>query len=187
MEKFEILKPYHTEHYQRFFEHQIYQKKYPNIRMLSALTLTSQECARRALSWNIIYLEKDITALINPEVLNLLLQYNNLVLAGGAVIDLLQDDKPRDYDLFMIGDNHKLLSFIRCKYEHVETINAISITINDTDVQFIKRVYDNPIHIIGGFDLDVCRFAYQPHCGAYCTIPAYFTLNTGQLIVHHPR
>ena len=82
----------------------------------------------------------------------------------------LQKVEINDYDIFFT----KLPSFDYSKLNILETMSSISVLsfneklanyfeINDTKkLQFVKRVYNNFNNIIGGFDLDPCRFIQVP-------------------------
>lgn len=75
-----------------------------------------------------------------------------------------------DYDIFFT----KMPCFHYKKSNVIETVSAISIhskneelenyfeTTESHKLQFIKRIYNSPNNIIGGFDLDPCRFLSYP-------------------------
>jgi hypothetical protein len=137
----------------------------------------SQEFSRKICEWNVYYIK---TVKVPQEVSNYL--NKNRILAGGAVLDLLCDKTPKDFDIFFI---HKLpskfLDRIRKNNEYYESIN--SITIKDK-IQFIKRLYENANRVIGGFDLDACRF-YMNHYGEiYGTATALTTKKNNNIIIN---
>ena len=110
-------------------------------------------------------------------------------MAGGAVLSLLQSRIPRDYDIFFINKIPvKFIEKIKKTDDCIESLNCITIKVYesfyDREVQFIKRVYDNPARVIGGFDLDACRF-YMDHNGdVYGTATAVETLLTKNLYIN---
>lgn len=144
--------------------------KLPNVLLLNMLYIALQECSRRACLWQLYTITEKLQL---PPVIEELLSHNSVWLAGGAVIDILMGKKPKDYDMFLIGDileTQIFLSSIRKRYKCIESINSITVMMADIDsegeeimleVQFIKRVYDSPAHIIGGFDIDASRFIYR--------------------------
>jgi hypothetical protein len=86
----------------------------------------------------------------------------NFVLAGGVLTNILMNlsIKRCDYDIFYVGSALGLaekLNEIRKNNSYIETENSITIVVNGYKIQFIKRVYSQVNHIVGGFDLDPCR------------------------------
>lgn len=78
-----------------------------------------------------------------------------------------------DYDIFFT----EMPRFHYTKVNVLETVGAISVhsknkelenyfeTTESHKLQFIKRIYNAPNNIIGGFDLDPCRFLFtSEHC-----------------------
>lgn len=82
----------------------------------------------------------------------------------------LEKAEVHDYDIFFTA----MPTFKYSKKNVLETVSSISILsqnselsnyfeITDTcKLQFIKRIYNTPNNIIGGFDLDPCRFIQVP-------------------------
>jgi hypothetical protein len=70
------------------------------------------------------------------------------------------------------------------KNKYFESINCITIKNSGSDVQFIKRLYENENRVIGGFDLDACRF-YMNHRGeVYGTATAILSLRGRKILIN---
>ena len=83
--------------------------------------------------------------IILPEEVTSLLFTNNLILAGGSVVDIMCGRRNvNDYDLFCIGSRPK--SFHEDTW--IESKNCLT-TLSKPKIQVIKRIYDNPGQVIG--------------------------------------
>lgn len=96
----------------------------------------------------------------------------NLVMAGGAILAVLIDRTPSDYDFFffnlkeeeimanveaIINDLKKLFMIVVYR-----STSVVTIVISNTYVfQFILREYPNKASIIYGFDLSMSQFLYD--------------------------
>eukprot|EP01091_Cochliopodium_minus_P016194 TRINITY_DN598_c0_g1_i1.p1 TRINITY_DN598_c0_g1~~TRINITY_DN598_c0_g1_i1.p1 ORF type:complete len:532 (+),score=139.14 TRINITY_DN598_c0_g1_i1:79-1674(+) len=111
--------------------------------------------------------EKANGATIDAEVLQLLYENEgNLILAGGSIVDLLKGRSAwiKDYDLFCIG---KRPSF-KFEDKSIETSKSIT-TLTKPVLQIVKRIYDSPEQVIGGFDLDSSRFYMNSNLEVFTT------------------
>jgi len=149
-------------------------KEYPVLREISELILIANECSRKIVNWDLITLDANIKL---PEIVAYYLENPHLYLAGGAVCDLYNGKRPNDYDMFYVcNDTDAVAKFqlflqnIR-KHKHYETANCISIYIDAHRLQFIKRVYCSPGAVVGGFDMEPCKFIYKTK--VQCTHGAY--------------
>lgn len=146
----------------------------------------SQEFSRKICDWNLVYIthiDHFIKYHLSP----------NRILAGGAVIDILKERTPHDYDIFFINKlPTKFIEKLKKKENYFESIHCIGIETDTKDprdnthskIQFIKRLYDNPARVIGGFDLDACRF-FMNHIGEiYATPTALFVLQTNKIVIN---
>eukprot|EP01091_Cochliopodium_minus_P021423 TRINITY_DN979_c0_g2_i5.p1 TRINITY_DN979_c0_g2~~TRINITY_DN979_c0_g2_i5.p1 ORF type:complete len:513 (+),score=149.67 TRINITY_DN979_c0_g2_i5:201-1541(+) len=102
-------------------------------------------------------------ATIPVEVYEHMMNNNNLILAGGAVVDFLLGRSPKDYDLFCIETR----PIFRTE-NWIETSFSIS-SLSRPKIQLIKRIYDNPEQVIGGFDLDSSRFYMNSNLEVFST------------------
>jgi hypothetical protein len=134
------------------------------LEQLSTAILIENECSRKIINWDLLDINVEID--LPGIVLNYL---DNWYLAGGAVCDLYRGKKPNDYDLFYVNDDcdaavqlQNLLQMLR-KNKHYETANCISIKDAGYKIQFIKRVYRAPDQVVGGFDMEPCKFIYKTH------------------------
>jgi len=128
---------------------------------LSTAILIENECSRKITNWDLLDLNTQITL---PEIVEYYLENPHWYLAGGAVCDLYRGRTPNDYDLFYVNNDcdataqlQKFLHTLR-KVEYYETKNCISVKYNEIKLQFIKRVYNSPDQVIGGFDMEPSKF-----------------------------
>jgi hypothetical protein len=131
---------------------------------ISTAVLIENECSRKIANWDLLDLDVEITL---PEIVEYYLNDSCWYLAGGAVCDLYRDRRPNDYDLFYVNDApdaavclQEFLQTLR-KNKHYETKNCITVVLDDIIIQFIKRVYRAPDQVVGGFDLEPCKFIYK--------------------------
>jgi hypothetical protein len=125
-----------------------------------------------------------------------------LFLCGGAVLSLMEDSSPNDFDMFFSCDsteeadkylalclNHidsKISDSTSCANIHVITVNIIGLKI-----QFIKRLYPSPISILDGFDLPGCKYGFgidglfTTISGAVAYITMSFPIDTKQITTSH--
>jgi hypothetical protein len=101
---------------------------------------------------------------------------NNVVIAGGAIINNILSLKETDYDIYFVDDTGKKdikviiqnyckwldASFeITCySFSNIALTFTIKINEKDIKIQLIKKLYHNAAHILCGFDLPACMFAY---------------------------
>ena len=143
----------------------------------------SQEFSRKICEWNIYYIKTVEVGLIS-EFLN-----KNRILAGGAVSNILSyeegDREDSDYDIFFVKKNPcKFLEKIRNNYDYYETFNSISINYKKIKIQFIKRLYENENRVVGGFDLDPCRFFMNHKGEIYGTANAIKSLENRRMYIN---
>ena len=145
----------------------------------NCLTMATQECSRRSMSWRLMCLNQPLMAMIPTAVLELMQINDCIVLAGGAVLDLIHGKTPNDYDLFFVTKNvfeaNVILDQMRRTKDYAETANAITIIMGSCQVQFIKRCYESVDHVVGGFDLDPCRIVYWQG-RAWCTATCWLSM-----------
>lgn len=141
--------------------------------------IASYECSRKCMSWELM--EYPAYIIIPDNIYEYI--KNGFCLAGGAIIDLIEGREPKDWDLFILPTtNLKYLNSINfLNQKKYETINSIGYG----NIQIIKRLYDSPEHIIGGFDLDASRFIYygsEPRI--LCTPSAYLSLQNKEIYIN---
>lgn len=130
------------------------------VRQNYAKEILRHEFSRFCCYWDLIKYKR---INLNPEIEVFLEKYQNLYLAGGALVSILLDSKVNDYDMFYVGDTYEftnLLDNIRNEHDTIETLNSVSFNISGNKIQIIKRVYGEINHIVGGFDIDACRLIY---------------------------
>jgi hypothetical protein len=111
-------------------------------------------------------------------------------LCGGAILSILKQQIPDDYDLFFHSDSvDEIDDIFNTCLNYLESLNQndldnivnysrsqyiMNVKINNDnfygDIQFIKRVYKTKEHILLGFDLAPSRFGYNPKDGIFTTI-----------------
>ena len=151
---------------------------------LSEQCILLQEFSRKSLNWPMIkvgrwiqngnlYFLKSSFPFITPveiemeaEMISRLISNQSLILAGGAVIDMLMGKHPRDYDFFCVNKRPNIK-----QEEMIETSFSYS-TIDPPKIQIIKRIYESPEQIIGGFDLDSSRFYMDSNLDIFCSVGA---------------
>jgi len=109
-------------------------------------------------SWRLYDLPHQITL---PEPVCTYLKVPGVYLAGGALISMLIDKPVKDYDLFFVGEPHEFAEIARNFNADHESRFALTKITKGCMIQLIKRVFNTPDQIIGGFDLDPCRFIYK--------------------------
>jgi hypothetical protein len=104
------------------------------------------------------------------------------VLAGGSVIGALRKGKYDDLDIFIISDSidWKLIDmavdYIRNSYQKVSIVMSKGLIQSNKGIQIILRCIPSIHHLLHGFDLPHCAFAYDGkriYCtklGIYCFI-----------------
>ena len=161
MEYFKKIKIGEIEEKKKKIEKVTEEDMYNNI-----LNIASYENSRRCLTWELIEYPGN---LFIPDYVYEYIK-NGFCLAGGAIIDLIENRKPKDYDLFIIPETN--LGFLNDEYDYI-TSNAIGYG----DIQIVKRKYDSPMQIIGGFDIDASRFIYYQN-RILCTPSAFLSLKS---------
>lgn len=103
-------------------------------------------------------------------------------LCGGAIINILKDKYPSDYDLFFHCDsveeadgllNKCLLLLLKNDYyslKYSRSRYVLSVTTENFTIQFIRRVYQSKEQVLFGFDLAASRLGYDYVDGLYATI-----------------
>ncbi len=175
-----ILKQY----YKSLFDN--FQKKViilPHLKPVFAL-ICSQEFCRKTRKWPLIYL-------CNKQ-LPIPLQKHQYI-AGGAVLSIMLQQNIKDIDVFLTKSpklyKDKLINYSKT-CGTIVSIHAITITRyskelknyielygikpNHKHIQIVKRIYEYPDQIIGGFDLDSCRFLMDYKGDIYTTYSGYF-------------
>lgn len=122
------------------------------------------------------------------------INWNNLVVAGGAVLDSLNVDKHEskgDIDMFIYGldeqeANNKLIEIyntIKRNNPHTticfRSANTVTIVSEYPfrHMQIILRLYKSPAEILMGFDVDSCSVAYDGK-DVWATPRCYYSLVT---------
>lgn len=116
----------------------------------------------------------------------------HISLCGGAVLDILHDKAPNDFDLFFHGLNieqteellEKCLKCIKdsrngdsVSYRRSAGVITAEFYANrQNEIQFIRRIYQTKDQVLLGFDLSVCRSGYNPYDGFFTTIDGGFAL-----------
>ena len=136
-----------------YIEKKVWKSVDPNI-LRNKYHILGQEFSRRCMFWEIIRIPVPIT--LPPIILEILVK-PGIYLAGGAIPSLFRRQYVADWDIFYT-DVSSFNSIISRYNEYYETENAITVYTEGLTLQFIKRQYQEPEHIIGGFDLDICRF-----------------------------
>lgn len=171
MEKYSTPKPYISTHTKN-----------------NILSIISQEASRHSMTWKKIVTGDSIK--IPYEIEKFLTGEGNLriYLAGGAIVSILQGRTPIDWDLFFVGSVYDVSNFLEKIKEnnYVETSNSITITCDNYKIQFIKRVYDNMMHIIGGFDIDASRLIYDAYSKEVITTPDGLLSHKNKVIYINP-
>ena len=108
-------------------------------------------------------------------------------LCGGAIISILRNEMPNDYDLFFHSDSvdeiddifnecldelNKISSIADIRYSRSKYLMNVNVEYGDFygDLEFIKRVYKTKEQVLFGFDLAPCRIGYNPKDGIFATI-----------------
>jgi len=158
----------------------------------------AQEFSRKIVSWNLIHLGKfDLDIHLYPG------EY----LAGGAVLTKIREAYTRgkivlvngtrvkknkwvhdreinDYDIFFTRYPEERLREI-VHAPRIETPRYISYTDKkNRKIQLIKRIYASPDQIIGGFDVDPCRFIQDADGNVFTTHGGLYSLFTGDQIIN---
>lgn len=148
----------------------------------SALFIAYQEINRKYLTWRSMPTAFHIKL---PPIVEYFLSFPEIYLAGGAVVSAAADRSIKDYDMFFVGHIeavNQIVEKIRSEHECHESRFCITIYVECHKIQFIKRVYESPDHIIGGFDLDICRFYYKQ--GVWGLPTSVFTYDTGKAVIN---
>lgn len=100
------------------------------------------------------------------EILELMWLFpGKLVLAGGAVAGaVVRHTKPgHDFDMYVVGSESDADAILTAAKQLLNvgqtthTGNAITMLVDDTVVQFVLRLYDDPVHVIEFFDIPPCK------------------------------
>jgi hypothetical protein len=126
---------------------------------------------------------------------------NNLLVAGGAVVNALGQAAPQqqgrlgDVDLFFYGcDEDRATALLRRVVDHlmaqdgapmlVRGAHHVSVVFGGGEIyQFILRLFRDPLQVLASFDLPVCRCGFAPALGVVATEGAAFALATSLLLV----
>lgn len=97
--------------------------------------------------------------------------WNNIILAGGAVVRLIGDFLPGDLDFFLYGLNEEeanekikqiLIGYSETYRVAIRTKNTLNIYFADLPkVSIILRLYKDPMEVLSGFDIDPARCYYD--------------------------
>jgi len=158
----------------------------------------AQEFSRKIVSWNLVHLGK-----FSLDVY----LYPGEYLAGGAVFAKISGPHARgeiilangtrvnkkkwmrggqinDYDIFFTVYPEERLREL-ADVSRIETPRYISYTdAGDRKIQLIKRIYASPDQIIGGFDVDPCRFIQDAEGNVFTTHGGLYSLFTGNQIIN---
>ena len=111
-------------------------------------------------------------------------KYSRAVQRYGEICSCIAGIKPveiNDYDIFCTCYPHtRLAQIARC----VETTTSISYEHEGRKIQVIKRIYASPDQIIGGFDVDPCRFIQDADGNIFTTHGGAAALLTGTQIIN---
>lgn len=118
-------------------------------------------------------------AAMDGGVKTLLMQFNNIVFAGGGVRNITHGERPEDYDMFFVGDNDNIdevKEFIteRLGWSLVFVCprgELFTFKLEGVKLQIInKRVYVDVEDLIRSFDFSAC-------CWATCNAETLYVLN----------
>lgn len=119
--------------------------------------------------------EFDLTA-VRQKMDSLLMGLNmdNKIVAGGAVLSVLQGEwyRSSDVDIFIYGvDLNTAEDMIAQALQHFKTLdpkltveltqNAVSFVVQNIKIQFVTTVYKSILHVLDGFDVDSCCVCYD--------------------------
>lgn len=120
-------------------------------------------------------LENRIRKIIKRDfpLIDTILDNYGVVLAGGALRDLINGDTPKDWDFFFLNEGafHKSLQHLRNIAEHNDSLYDLSSFIisnhytktletNGVKIQLIhKKFYDSVDDVVDSFDFNVCQVA----------------------------
>lgn len=96
---------------------------------------------------------------------------NNYILAGGSLLDILDDRAINDYDFWAITgitSIHYNLGYVRDLINHLKDLGCYrvsygtsnAVTVN-SKYQFIRHQYSSIDDIFDSFDFDICKIAYD--------------------------
>lgn len=103
--------------------------------------------------------------------------FGRVVIAGGAVRDTLMGRTPKDYDVFVLGTQHKMVGGDAAKaldglptiepleFHKSEPFMVAMVRWNGCDVQVMASPHQTVDDLLASFDWNVCLFAY--HDGAF--------------------
>ena len=114
-------------------------------------------------------------------ILNIIeLGQGKISLCGGAVLSMIRDEHPRDFDLFFHCDSvqeaedlfNECLDLFKDNEDvyYTRSLGCFSIEFDDLKIQFIKRVYKTKDQVLLGFDLAGCRYGWNHIDGFFTTI-----------------
>lgn len=137
----------------------------PEENIMNTIHIAAYECGRKCMNWELIECFANI---IIPDNIAKFLQAG-FILAGGALVDLINKREPKDWDLFILTTTN--INFIST-FGKYETKNSIT----EGNIQIIKRIYCTPAEIIGGFDIDASRIFMGSDYRIYCTPASYLSI-----------
>lgn len=130
-------------------------------------------------------LENRIRKIIKRDfpLIDTILDNYGVVLAGGALRDLINGDTPKDWDFFFLNEGafHKSLQHLRNIAEHTAILYDLTPVIRSThytktvetdrlNIQFIhKKFYDSINDVVDSFDFNVCQVALTTE--VFCITP----------------
>lgn len=86
---------------------------------------------------------------------------SGLYFAGGCIRSLVQDEQPKDYDLFFQDSSIRKAFMLTCEQEGLgkQTLNSFSFKVNDQDFQVITIECETPHDEVMSFDF-TCNMNY---------------------------
>lgn len=100
-------------------------------------------------------------------------RFGPVVIAGGAVRDTLLGNAPKDYDVFVLGTEFKVLSedaakalagleqIVPLEFHKSEPFLVAMVRWNGCDVQVMSTPHTTVDELLASFDWNVCLFAYD--------------------------
>lgn len=89
----------------------------------------------------------------------------NVVLAGGWLVNVLNNTPPKDVDIFILSNNNNEQYLIdgaeRVDTPNYKNLSKITAIYNKDNVQIIFTTYITRKELIDGFDFEHCKISYQ--------------------------
>lgn len=129
------------------------------------------------------YIPNDVLYNSNENQFNMLDEYLaelkglKVFVAGGAILSLLQNKKPRDIDFFFENESDYNCAWVLFESFYGEprykTKNALGFydAHNDIMLELIHKAFGTPIQIVSNFDFTICAGAYyiEDDCKVFLT------------------